>query len=530
MRRWNGWGDDSVLYPLPEGALARLVEWVGESSPPKDASLEEVVREVPTSRLPTDTMITTDPEARIRHARGQSLPDWVALRSGRIGALPDGVAFPESEEEARALIDFAARAGAQLIPYGGGTSVVGHINPLPDAPATLTVSLARMNRLFALDEVSQLATFGAGATGPVVEAALRARGYTLGHFPQSFELSTLGGWIATRSSGQQALWYGRPRDFFIGGRMLAPAGVLDLPIVPASAAGPDWRHLVLGSEGRLGIITQATVRVRRLPTYENFHAVFFHTWEEGVEAVRAMVQARLPLSMLRLSDPVETETTLVLAGHERLIEGLHSGLKVMGFARPGKTMLFFAATGDETTVRRGKRGALRVARQYGGLHVGQYMGEHWRRGRFRSPYLRNTLWEHGYAIDTLETAFPWSRVLEAVERIRTALEQAQEEMGERVHVMVHLSHMYEIGASLYVTLIFRVLPDPGQMLAFWHRLKDAASQAIVEEGGTISHQHGVGIDHKPYLESEKGALGMALLADVARRCDPDGILNPGKLF
>ncbi len=530
MRRWNGWGDDSVLYPLPEGALARLAEWVGESRPPKDAALEEVIRGVPVSRLPANAMIVTDPETRVRHARGHSLPDWVALRSGRIDAFPDGVAFPESEEEIRALLDAAARAGAHLIPYGGGTSVVGHINPLPDAPATLTVNLARMNQLFALDEVSHLATFGAGATGPVVEAALRAQGYTLGHFPQSFELSTLGGWIATRSSGQQSLWYGRPRDFFVGGRMIAPEGGLDLPIIPASAAGPDWRHLVLGSEGRLGIITQATVRVRRLPKYENFHAVFFHSWEEGVEAVRAMAQAQLPLSMLRLSDPVETETTLVLAGHERLVELLHGGLGAMGYARPGKTMLFFAATGDETTVRRGKRGALRIARQHGGLHIGQYMGEQWRRSRFRSPYLRNTLWEHGYAIDTLETAFPWARVLEGVTRIRAALGKAQEEAGERAHVMVHLSHMYETGASLYVTLIFRVLPDPDQMLAVWRRLKDAASRAIVEEGGTISHQHGVGIDHKPYLESEKGALGMALLADAASRCDPDGILNPGKLF
>jgi len=530
MRRWNGWGDDSVLYPLPEGGPVKLAEWVGESSPPHDATLEEVIRTIPASRLPADATVTTAPEIRLRHARGQSLPDWVALRSGRIAAFPDGVAFPESEEAIQALLALAARAGAHLIPYGGGTSVVGHINPLPDAPATLTVSLARMNQLVALDERSHLATFGAGASGPVVEAALRAQGYTLGHFPQSFEYSTLGGWIATRSTGQQSLGYGRPEQFFVGGRMITPAEVLDLPVIPASAAGPDLRHLVLGSEGRLGIITQATVRVRQLPTYENFHAVFFHSWEEGAEAVRAMAQAHLPLSMLRLSDPVETETTLVLAGHERLVGMLHKGLRALGYTYPGKAMLFFAATGDEATVRRGKRGALHIARQYGGLHIGQYMGEQWRKSRFLSPYLRNTLWEHGYAIDTLETAFPWSSVLESVTAIRAALSQAQEAAGERAHVMVHLSHIYEIGASFYVTLLFRAHPDPDRTVAFWQGLKGAASRAIVAAGGTISHQHGVGVDHKPYLAAEKGALGMALLADAARRCDPEGILNPGKLF
>lgn len=530
MRRWNGWGDDSVLYPLPEAALLRLAEWVGETMPPNDATLGDVIRMLPESRLQPHGLITTDPETRVRHARGQSLPDWVAMRSGRIEAFPDGVAFPESEEDIQALLGFAAQVGAHLIPYGGGTSVVGHINPLPDSPATLTVSLARMNRLIAFDKISRLATFGAGASGPIIEAALRAQGYTLGHFPQSFELSTLGGWIATRSSGQQSLWYGRPKSFFIGGRMIAPAGELDLTIFPASAAGPDLRHLALGSEGRLGIITEATVRVRPLPEYENFHAVFFHSWEGGVTAVREMAQARLPLSMLRLSDPTETETTLVLAGHERLVGALHGGLKALGYEHPGKTMLFFAATGDEATVQHGKRGALRIARQHGGLHIGAYMGEQWRRNRFRSPYLRNTLWEHGYAIDTLETAFPWSNVMEAVEKIQAALAQAQEEAGERAHVMVHLSHVYETGVSLYVTLIFRVLPDADQTLGVWRKLKDAASRAIVEEGGTISHQHGIGIDHRPYLASEKGTLGMSLLADAARRCDPDGILNPGKLL
>ena len=530
MRRWNGWGDDSFVHPLPETALPRLIEWVGPAQPPRDARLDQVITAVPKARLPNHLLITTDREERVRHASGDSLPDWVAKRMGRIGAFPDGVAYPETEDDIRALFDYARRAGAKIIPYGGGTSVVGHINPTTGDDPILTVDMSRMNQMSNLDETSRLATFGAGASGPYIEAALRAQGYTLGHFPQSFEYSTLGGWIATRSSGQQSLRYGRIEQHFRGGRLIAPAGVLEMAPYPASAAGPDLRQLVLGSEGRMGIITQATVRVHPLPEYENFHAVFFHHWDEGIEAVRAIVQAKLPLSMLRLSNEAETETTLVLAGHERLVNFAHWGLGTAGYPRFEKCMLLFGATGDAATVRHARRGALHIARQHGGFHTGQYMGEQWRKSRFRTPYLRNTLWETGYAIDTLETIVPWADVPAASQAIIEALQHALDGAEERVHVFAHLSHLYETGASIYVTYVFRALPDPDQMLEVWGRLKRAASQAIVAQGGTISHQHGVGVDHAPYLDAEKGPFGMILIRDVIAACDPDGLLNPGKLL
>ena len=277
--------------------------------------------------------MTLDPWERLLHARGQSLPDWIALRSGRIGAVPDAVAFPETGDDVAALLAWARERDARLIPYGGGTSVAGHVNPLRSEAPVVTVDLSRLSRLVAFDETSRLATFGAGVKGPDLEAELRARGFTLGHFPQSFELSTLGGWVATRSSGQQSLGYGRIERLFAGGRVETPSGRLDLPPFPASAAGPDLRELVLGSEGRLGVLTEGTVRVSPIPAREEVHGVFLPDFPSAIAAVRDIAAMRLPLSMLRLSTPEETRTTLLLAGHERLIRALEAYLSLAGRAR-----------------------------------------------------------------------------------------------------------------------------------------------------------------------------------------------------
>lgn len=536
MRRWNGWGDETVTYSLPPSAACFLENILGPGTPPQDVTLPDVLRGVPRSRLPAHPLVMVDAEVRLSHACGQSLPDWVALRSGRIPVYPDGVAFPTSEAEVAQLIAFAARAGARLVPYGGGTSVVGHINPPPGDAPVLTVDMGRINRLYALDETSRLATFGAGVDGPHLEAGLRARGYTLGHFPQSFELSTLGGWIATRSTGQQSLYYGRIEELFAGGRLITPVGRLDLPPYPASAAGPDLRQLLLGSEGRLGIITQATLRISPQPEWEGFYAIFFPDWVQGVAAVRKMVQARLSLSMLRLSDAVETTTTLALAGHQRLVNLFDRLLRVCGLG-PDRCMLLLGVTGPKAAVRAARKQAIEIARVYGGVHTGGMIGREWRKSRFRTPYLRNTLWERGYAVDTLETAIRWSEVCPTADAIRRTLQEGLKDSGERVHVFAHLSHIYPDGASIYVTYLFR-LPradsrqaglDPEETLRRWHLLKTAASDAIVAAGGTISHQHGVGVDHAVYLPAEKGEAGMAALRSLCQTFDPEGMMNPGKL-
>ncbi len=529
MRRWNGWGEATYDYPLPGHALDYLVGVVGVGTPQRDIALLELLPAIPVSQLPDHPLISVDRETRLLHACGQSLPDWVALRSGLIQRYPDGVAFPQTDDQVIALLEYASSVGAKVIPYGGGTSVVGHITPQPGDAPVLTIDLGRMNQLLQFNAESLLAKFGAGITGPDVEAQLRARGCTLGHFPQSFEYSTLGGWVASRSSGQQSLLYGRIEKLFAGGRMITPAGTLDLAPFPASAAGPDLREMVLGSEGRLGILTEVVVRASRLPQKEEFHAVFFPDFERGMEAVRRVLHAALPLSMLRLSTATETATTLALAGHEALIGALESLLSLRRLGSE-KCLLLIGFTGQTAITQAARHEALAITAGHGGIHVGKTFGSQWHKSRFRTPYLRNTMWELGYAIDTLETATNWENVPGMLQAIEKGLHAAIEDQGERVHVFTHLSHNYPSGSSIYTTYLFRLAQDPEETLHRWRLLKGTASQAIVAGGGTISHQHGVGSDHLAYLPAEKGVQGMKLLQTLAACLDPDEMMNPGKLF
>ncbi|WP_165670308.1 FAD-binding oxidoreductase [Metapseudomonas otitidis] len=529
MRRWNGWGDESTVVELPANGAEFLGARVGAGQVLADATLEQVLASVPASRLPEHPLVSQDAEMRVRHARGQSLPDWLAMREGRFEVFPDGVAFPESPQDIRVLMAWAAQHDVVLIPYGGGTSVAGHINPQASSRPVLTLSLARMSRLLELDEASQIATFGPGANGPQVESQLRARGFTLGHFPQSWELSTLGGWVASRSSGQQSLRYGRIEQLFAGGTLETFDGPLELPTFPASAAGPDLRELVLGSEGRFGVISEVKVRVSRLADQERFYAVFLPDWTRALQAVRTLAQARVPLSMLRLSNAIETETQLALAGHPERIALLEKYLAFRG-ARAGKCMLTFGVTGSRVQNAASLRQAKALLRPFGGVFTGTLLGSKWAENRFRFPYLRHALWEAGYVVDTLETATDWSNVDALMSKVEASLREGLADEGERVHVFTHLSHVYGEGSSIYTTYVFRPGASYETALGRWQRLKFAASEVIAHNRGTISHQHGVGRDHAPWLPLEKGVRGMATLQAMARHFDPDGRLAPGVLL
>lgn len=529
MRRWNGWGEEDMFTPLSQPVVTYLTDLIGPGEKIKDARLEDVVAQVPISRLPEHQLATTDRRERLLHARGQSLPDWIALRSGQIGTFPDAVAHPESTSAVRELLEFGRLHELILIPYGGGTSVVGHINPLPSDRPVLTIDMSRMKRLKQLDPVSQLATFESGISGPEIEAQLQPEGFTLGHFPQSFEYSTLGGWVATRSSGQQSLHYGRIEKLAAGVEVETPMGKISVPPVPASAAGPDLRHLILGSEGILGFITEVIVRVKSIPAVDAFYGIFFRDWQSGIDATRFIAQSGVPLSMLRLSDPQESETSLILGGRPDLVNWADRALRTLKY-RGERCLLIYGVTGQSSLARSSHRQVRSIARRYGGLYTGGFIGRQWRKNRFSTPYLRNALWEGGYATDTLETAVPWSSVPKTVNMIKLALRNGLKEIGEKVLVFSHLSHVYSDGASIYVTFLFRRKADPEETYKRWLTLKQAASQVIISQGGTISHQHGVGSDHAPYLVSEKGELGIAAIEAARQALDPDGMMNPGKLL
>jgi alkyldihydroxyacetonephosphate synthase len=530
-RRWNSWGNEDSDYTTELGENLRQVleELIGPGTPLPEVTLEEVLRQVPQSRLPDHPLVSTDPEVRARHARGQSLQDWLAVRGGDFGVFPDGVACPESAEQVAELLRWAVAQDVVVIPYGGGTSVAGHINPEAGSRAVLTISMERMTALEFLDKESQLARFGAGTPGPMIESQLQAQGYTLGHYPQSWELSTVGGWVASRSSGQQSLRYGRIEQMFAGASLQTPVGVMELPTIPASSAGPDLREVIMGSEGRMGIITDVTVRVTPIAEQESFHVYFFPSWDQGMGAARQLVQDKTQLSMVRLSNALETTSLLNMGADADTVQALDTMLADKGQGE-GRVMMTIGITGSALQCQASMQQVELCFDKWQGVDLQLGLGERWEHGRFRAPYLREPLGMAGYAVDTMETAVDWVRVPKAMEAVEEAIRGALADEGEVVHVYSHLSHVYGQGSSVYTTYLFRYGDSYEATLARWRKVKEAGALQTIAQGGTISHQHGVGADHARYLPAEKGELGISVLHSLCRFFDPAQQMNPGKLL
>lgn len=471
----------------------------------------------------------TDGLDRLFHARGQGLADMLRLRSGTVRHLPAAVARPASEPELESLLAAASAEGLRLVPWGGGTSVTGGVN-LADATPTVTVDLERLAGLRRLDQRSGLATFGAGTLGPALEAALEPHGLSLGHFPQSFECSTLGGWIAAHSSGQESLGSGRIADLVAGLRASSPAGRLEVPALPSSASGPDLRRLLTGSEGRFGIISEATVRVSPRPADHRVQAVLLPTFLGGVEAARLLVREEIGLCLLRLSDGQETEVALSVGLAKRRFAGLSRAYLQLRGIGEGAALLLLGSRGEPWQVERCFEEARTRLRPFGAVWLGEGSGRHWRRDRFRHPYLRDGLLDHGIACDTFETAASWSSFEGLYHGVRAAMREGAASGERELPLLCHLSHPYPDGASLYFTFFFRVPPDGDAAIARWAELKRRANRAVAAGGGAISHHHGIGTWHSPCLRAEVGDLGAALLEAVAARLDPRGVMNPHVLL
>ncbi|CAH0991730.1 hypothetical protein SIN8267_01844 [Sinobacterium norvegicum] len=531
MRRWNGWGDTSTTKEVSAhgGALIRSI--IGQPKALEDASLESVMATVPASRLPAHALIDTDVEQRVRHARGQSFADWLAMRSGDFGVFPDGVSYPETSAQVRQILDLAVAHDFIVIPYGGGTSVAGHITPQANAKPILTVDMGRMNHLMELNEESQIATFGAGTPGPQVEAQLQARGYTLGHYPQSWELSTIGGWVATRSSGQQSLRYGRIEQMFAGGKLETLQGTMDIPTIPASSAGPDMREVTMGMEGRMGIYTEVKVRVVRVAQEEKFMVCFMPNWAAGKAVAREVAQQKIPMSMMRVSNAAETRAHANLGTSLKQFKLLDGYLRLRGLD-DNRCMLTFGVTGSKLQNKASMRQVKKILKQHKGVGgpLANIMGSIWAHGRFKFPYLRETTWAQGIAVDTLETSTDWDNVDPLMNAMEASLRTALQDEGEEVMVFTHLSHVYGQGSSIYTTYFFRCAETYPATLARWQKLKGKTSKVIAQGRATISHQHGVGRDHAPYMPAEKGELGMRVIETLVNDFDPDRRLNPGVLL
>ncbi len=527
QRRVAGWGLVGESYPPSEELLAWLGERIGVTRPQETADLRGVRLPGPRALPDLGIRFSSQDLDRLANSRGQGLPDILRLRTGTVTALPDIVVCPASAGEVETLLRRAAEQDVRLIPRGGGSSVTGGVNVTAGDRPVAAIDLAGLSGLEGLDAESGLATFGAGTRGPDIEAALEPAGLTLGHFPQSWEFSTLGGWVVTRSSGQESLGYGRIEDMVAGLELIAPAGRLSLPALPASAAGPDLRSLVMGSEGRLGIVTRATVRVRPRPPRFAVEAALLPSWEAGLAAARSLVRERAPLHLLRLSDRPETEVAMAVGlARQRftpLVPLLEGWLAWRGIRRG--CLVLCGTGGDERGMRRAFGYSRGILKRFGAVSLGRRPGRRWRAERFRHPYLRDALLDLGIATDTLETAAPWSRLEELAASVRKALESALEEENERVAALCHLSHPYPDGASLYFTFFFRATDDPEKTIERWATVKRKATAALVAGGGALSHHHGVGQWHSPWLEREVGADGLRILEGAARLMDPQGILN-----
>lgn len=535
--RWHGWGEDSAAVEVPPHALAFLSEEVGLAAAPRRPRPLETLH-LPGVALPPSARealaaivgaahVRDDREARVRHAAGRSYPDLVRLRSGTLDAAPDAVVWPGGHNEVLAVLGLCADEGVAVVPFGGGTSVVGGVDPVrgPFA-AVVALDLSRMDALVAIDERSLIATVQAGLRAPAAERLLGARGLTLGHVPQSFEYVSLGGCVATRSAGQASTGFGRIDELVSGLTLAAPAGEIGLPARPPSAAGPQLRELLVGSEGALGVITRVDLRVRPVAPfrYEGWFAASFH---EGVEALRRLEQEGCAPAVGRLSDEEETRVGLALAGEGGAAARLgRLYLRARGRSDGCLIVAGWAGKDDRTAPSRARAAA--VLRAHSAVAVGRAPGRAWAAGRFRTPYLRDALLDHGVMAETLETATRWSSLEALHAAVRGALRDALSARGTPPLVMCHVSHLYPTGASLYFTFIAR--QQEGAELEQWRAAKLAAGDAIVAAGATITHHHAVGRDHTRWMEAEVGATGLGLLRAVKERLDPTGIMNPGKLL
>jgi alkyldihydroxyacetonephosphate synthase len=528
--KWWGWGDPTVEAKLDDEALSVLRERIGELEPwPLARTLEEfelpVAEPLPRGLLEAvgEGNVFVGDENRLRHGTGRGYVDLARLRNGALEAAPDAVVTPADAEALRRAIEVCASEGVAVVPFGGGTSVVGGVEPIRGPHLRLiSLDLGRL-RSVNVDRRSLTARLDAGLRGPEAEAALGREGLTLGHFPQSFEYATIGGFAATRSAGQASSGYGRFDALVSSVRMLTPAGDLETLETPHTAAGPALRELVIGSEGALGVIPDVTVRVRPAPAVRRYEAWIAESFEAGAEIVRALAQGPGLPEIVRVSDEEETEGTLALSGPRGLGGRLfdrYLGLR----GRRGGTLMILGYEGDEESVARRRALNTRALRQGGAAYLGQAAGRAWEQG----PYLRDTLMEMGAMVETLETSHTWSRFGELHEAVGAAIHEALEGQGTPGLVFCHLSHAYADGASLYFTFISRA--QRGAEVAQWAAVKRAACEAIVAHGGTITHHHAVGRDHAPYMEAEVGRTGLDALRALKEQLDPSGIMNPGKLF
>ena len=547
--KWWGWGVEGVGFHYQDKPAFRpfVIEAIdldvdtpapeamslSSLTVPKPLISDELVAEL-TDVVGPANAVSEDMD-RIVHTYGKSVRDLMRLRSGDIPRVPDIVVYPASESEVQQIVDRAVAANAVLIPFGGGSNISGSLHaPADETRPVISVDLGRMNHLIAVDEDSGLARIQAGTLGPDIEAQLEPLGWTLGHFPDSFTHSTLGGWVATRSSGMQSDKYGDIAGIARGLRVVMPGKVLVVRPLPSTSTGPSVREMILGSEGRLGIITEVTVQVHRIPAERQILGYLFPSWDASLAAMHDISESDARPTVTRVSDGRETRFSFAtrkksskLSISSLVSKGLMKVLARRGWQLDQACLSFIGYEGSKSHVAREKGLVKDIVTRNGGIVLGKGPGVLYDQKKFDTPYLRDFLLDRGAMGDVSETAAPWSKLKPLYDNVMAAANQAFAELGVRGWIMCHLSHSYHTGACLYFTFAFR--HDEAEALAQYDRVKSAIQQAFVDSDGTLSHHHAVGTEHAPWLEQDISAPGVHMIDGLFSAMDPGQNFNPGKI-
>jgi alkyldihydroxyacetonephosphate synthase len=544
--KWWGWGDPNLQFPMDD--KPDLWPWVVKklgisSAVPTAVPVDLSAMAMPPPRADARLLdqlrailgpgqISQQTLERLQHSYGKSFPDLFRVRNGVVRRAPDVVVFPDSHEQVEALVALAQQLGFCLIPFGGGTNIVGGVNPDADeARAVVTLSLRNMNRLIRIDPQSRTATIQAGALGPKLEADLAAHGHSLGHFPDSFEYSTLGGWLATRSAGMQSDAYGKIEDMVVSIKMATPSGTIVTKPVPASSAGPDLNRIMLGSEGILGVITEATMRIHRRPAVKDYRGYLFRSFEDGVRGIEECLERGFAPSMVRLQDSGESELAFHMRAPLRGVKGwiqnrVKGWLRSRGYVEP--CILVVGVEGDAASIAATQRHTRRILKSHGGFSLGTSVGDTWSKDKFNIPYLRDYIMDYGCMADVAETSILWSQVLPLYNATIAAVKARFAQEDGTGFIGCHISHTYRTGACLYFT--FAARQPAGRELDHYYGYKRLVTDTIMSFGGALSHHHAVGTEHRPWMALETSPAGLKTLRALKAALDPKGVLNPGKLL
>lgn len=464
--------------------------------------------------------VQVDDFSRARHAFGKYYADLLRLRMGKVIHPPDAVVYPRSEEDVVKVINYCNAKRIAVVPWGAGSSVT---RALEATKGGIALDMSRhMTDILSLNAEDATVTVEAGILGPDLEKYLNERGYTCGHFPQSFEFSTVGGWVAARGAGQASTGYGRIEDLVIGLKAVTPAGIVSAGHYPAASVGADIRHFLMGSEGTLGVVTRVTLRVRRYQAANaRLRSYMFRSFEQAVNAMRSMMQSQvMPPHFFRISDPEETEAGLAMKKKDKGLAGFL--LTLLGFRKGGRSLMYAIFEGEPAQVALGAKTLGRIVRRHRGLSLGSYATRKWLEQRYSSAYMRDPMMDAGIRIDTLETSVHYSRLIELWQAVRAYIKQD----GQTI-CLTHISHTYETGANLY--FIFASPMQTKDELSGFEKFHAGIIGTFVAHGGTLSHHHGIGRLAVHMLKYQHSPATLAAWRAVKKALDPKGIMNPGAL-